>query len=332
MTITGRPARRPGPQLPAAAPRGHRAGSRSDPEPLPTAACPSDGSTPRPGTAAATDHAPQRAAGAQRAHRQAGHGQERSACLQYASRASDAQAAPCSRHGPSRAECGGTPIAWTYGRLDALNRSCRAQLLPDVFRAMLTHTIPHGGVHAVAPDVAGAIWVPPTAEVDEEAMADEVVEISADYAERVVTALELLGEHHPTAEAHEYLFILGTRATWQSRGLGSALLRSVTGDCDRDHVGACLERTQPLAVRTARLPGGRGAPLARRAAPVVHVAHADGCASSAACHPGRSANRAPSAQPSPCSPCSRAVAGRSVTSRPPPAPVAAPRSSLPPSG
>lgn len=119
----------------------------------------------------------------------------------------------------------------------------RAEILPDVFRLFLTHTIPHGGVETVTDGVAASIWVPPTAEVDDEAMAGEVVEVSGEYAERVVTALELLEAHHPTDEEHEYLFILGTRDAWQSRGLGSALIRSVTDRCDRDGVGAYLEAT-----------------------------------------------------------------------------------------
>lgn len=128
-------------------------------------------------------------------------------------------------------------LTWCYPDHDR-----RAQLLPFVFRVVLEHTVPHGGVETVDPAVSGAVWVPPTAAIDEDAMAGELLEASGDYAERVVTALELIAEHHPTEE-HEYLFILGTRDAWRSRGLGSALIRSVTTRCDRDGVGAYLEAT-----------------------------------------------------------------------------------------
>lgn len=119
----------------------------------------------------------------------------------------------------------------------------RARILPDAFSVMLRHTIPHGGVGTVDGEMTGSIWLPPTAEVDEEAMIGELVEISGEYAERVVTAFELLDEHHPTEEQHQYLFILGTRDAWRSKGLGSALIRSVTVGCDRDGLGAYLEAT-----------------------------------------------------------------------------------------
>lgn len=129
-------------------------------------------------------------------------------------------------------------MTWCYP--DAVRR---AQILPEAFRVLLEHTIPHGGVETVDGEVSGSIWVPPTAEIDEETMVGEFVEVSGEYAERVVSAFELLGENHPSEEEHQYLFILGTRDAWQSRGLGSALIRSVTVGCDRDGVGAYLEAT-----------------------------------------------------------------------------------------
>lgn len=119
----------------------------------------------------------------------------------------------------------------------------RARILPKAFRVLLEHTIPHGGVETVDGGVSGAIWVPPTATIDEDAMVGALVGTSGEYAERVVTTLELLGGHHPTEEEHHYLFILGTRDAWQCQGLGSALIRSVSVGCDRDGVGAYLEAT-----------------------------------------------------------------------------------------
>jgi ribosomal protein S18 acetylase RimI-like enzyme len=51
-------------------------------------------------------------------------------------------------------------------------------------------------------------------------------------------AMERGHPHHP---AHYYLALLGTDPAQQGRGLGSALLRAVLEQCDRDGVGAFLE-------------------------------------------------------------------------------------------
>lgn len=117
----------------------------------------------------------------------------------------------------------------------------RGELLPEGFRVLLDAALPHGGVDTVADELAGAIWIPPEAELDEEKLAADLGTVSAEYTERMFTLLELLDTHHPTDQAHQYLFVLGTRQRWQSRGLGSALLRAVLDDCDRDGTPAYLE-------------------------------------------------------------------------------------------
>src|SRR5205809_572948 len=49
----------------------------------------------------------------------------------------------------------------------------------------------------------------------------------------------------PVPEPHAYLFLLGARPRWQSRGLGSALLRTVLEQCDREGTPAYLEASSP---------------------------------------------------------------------------------------
>lgn len=119
----------------------------------------------------------------------------------------------------------------------------RAALNVGSFRVILEATLPDGGVHTVTGEVAGSVWLPPDAQLDEEQLAADLGRESAEYAERVYTLLELMNAHHPTHEPHQYLFILGTRPGWQSRGLGSALIRAVLDECDRDGVPAYLEAT-----------------------------------------------------------------------------------------
>jgi GNAT superfamily N-acetyltransferase len=147
-------------------------------------------------------------------------------------------------------------MTWCYP--DAAER---AAILPRAFRVILDAAMPHGGVETAEEGAAGSIWIPPGAELDErlvedlgavsaryteldgERLVEDLGAVSARYTERLRTVMGLLDEHHPPAPEHQYLFILGTRSAWQSRGLGSALLRSVLSGCDRDGVPAYLEAT-----------------------------------------------------------------------------------------
>jgi ribosomal protein S18 acetylase RimI-like enzyme len=53
--------------------------------------------------------------------------------------------------------------------------------------------------------------------------------------------------YHP-AEPHWYLPLIGVDPTHQNRGYGSALLRHALLQCDRDHVAAYLESSNPANI------------------------------------------------------------------------------------
>jgi GNAT superfamily N-acetyltransferase len=129
-------------------------------------------------------------------------------------------------------------LSWCYP--DAPER---AVILPSTFRTILDAAMPHGGVETAEEGAAASIWIPPHAEIDEERLVTDLGALSGPYTERLYTLMGLLDEHHPTAQEHQYLFVLGARDAWQSRGLGSALLRSVLSGCDVDGVPAYLEAT-----------------------------------------------------------------------------------------
>lgn len=88
--------------------------------------------------------------------------------------------------------------------------------------------------------MSGAVWVPPGIEDDSGPMMRDLAEVAGEYAERCIHVFQLMAEKHP-AEPHHYLFFLGTRPEWQSRGIGSTLMRPVLDMCDRDGVPAYLE-------------------------------------------------------------------------------------------
>lgn len=121
---------------------------------------------------------------------------------------------------------------------------------PEILRAFFEITVdvyqPYGELYITDPTpAAGAVWVPPgcqpTGEHTEQLVA-WYLEVTEENSERFLAAIELMDECHPQ-EPHDYLFLLGTRPEWQSRGLGSALLREVLERCDREGRPAYLEAT-----------------------------------------------------------------------------------------
>jgi GNAT superfamily N-acetyltransferase len=119
--------------------------------------------------------------------------------------------------------------------------SRRRQLLPGFFGAVAESYLAYDEIYAVDEGVSAAVWAPPGAE-DDEQLPTALGEVVEEYAERLFEALGLMEEKHP-ADAHYYLFLLGTRPQWQRRGLGSSLMAPVLQICDRDRVPAYLEAT-----------------------------------------------------------------------------------------
>ncbi len=60
----------------------------------------------------------------------------------------------------------------------------------------------------------------------------------------VVSGLLGAQKVHPADPPHWYLAILGTDPSAQGRGLGSAMMRPVLEECDRDGIGAYLESSK----------------------------------------------------------------------------------------
>ncbi len=117
----------------------------------------------------------------------------------------------------------------------------RREILPRWFEIVTEANLPHEEIYTTDDVVAGAVWVPPGVE-DDEPMAAALGEISGKYAQTLFEIFERMGQEHPR-EPHHYLFLLGTRPGWQSRGIGTALMRPVLELCDRDAMPAYLEAT-----------------------------------------------------------------------------------------
>ncbi len=119
---------------------------------------------------------------------------------------------------------------------------------PTFVRAFGAPAFANGSADFIEGAAGAALWLPPDTHPDEETMG-EILErtcpasIKADAA----ALLEQQARHHP-AEPHWYLPLIGVDPSRQNQGHGSALLRHALARCDRDHLPAYLESTNPKNV------------------------------------------------------------------------------------
>ena len=115
-------------------------------------------------------------------------------------------------------------------------------------RAFGGRAFDHGSGDHLCGFGGAALWLPPGVHPDEEvltALLKGSME-PARYAE-AVAVFEQMARHHPR-EPHWYLPLIGVDPSQQRKGHGSALLQHGLLRCDRDHVPAYLESTNPVNV------------------------------------------------------------------------------------
>lgn len=106
-----------------------------------------------------------------------------------------------------------------------------------------------GGVRCTADFRATAVWFPPGAHPDGEAIALLFGEaIAPGRLPDVMTFLEQMSAYEP-AEPHWYLRLVGVDPPAQRLGYGAALLDNGLADCDRERRQAYLEATSPASIR-----------------------------------------------------------------------------------
>lgn len=131
-------------------------------------------------------------------------------------------------------------ITWAFPDDDR-----RRELLPDVFSVFVEGFLPAGEVRITADPIGAALWMPPVAaaaDEDPEEMVRRIEALIGAGAERFLELVALMDEHHPHEPAY-YLLAIGVRPASQGTGVGSALMRPVLEQCDRDGVAAYLEAT-----------------------------------------------------------------------------------------
>jgi len=95
---------------------------------------------------------------------------------------------------------------------------------------------------------ATALWLPPGAGPDEEALGAVIAEgVDGRRQGEVFAVFEQVKASHPGV-AHWYLPVIGVDPWPQGKGYGSALLAHGLAVCDRSHIAAYLEATKPANI------------------------------------------------------------------------------------
>ena len=119
---------------------------------------------------------------------------------------------------------------------------------PKIVRAFGGKAFEQGTGHQVSGFRGAALWLPPGVNPDQEALGAVMQEsVGADRLEQVSAVFEQMAGYHPS-EPHWYLPMIGVDPANQGKGYGSALLRHALLQCDRDHVAAYLESSNPANV------------------------------------------------------------------------------------
>jgi ribosomal protein S18 acetylase RimI-like enzyme len=123
------------------------------------------------------------------------------------------------------------------------------QHFPSFVKAFAGAAFEHGSADLVDGYLAAALWLPPGAHPDEEAMSKLIrTTVPESDQANVFAIFEQMDRYHPT-EAHWYLPMIGVDPAHQAKSYGSALLQHALARCDREDKLAYLESTSPRSLR-----------------------------------------------------------------------------------
>lgn len=94
-----------------------------------------------------------------------------------------------------------------------------------------------------------ALWLSPGAPMDEQTLEEIINEtVSPERHDAAFEFFSQMDRYHPSGP-HWHLPLIGVDPVHQGRGIGSALLRHVLDQCDREQLPAHLEATSPANIR-----------------------------------------------------------------------------------
>ena len=127
--------------------------------------------------------------------------------------------------------------------------------MPSLTRAFGGRAFAHHGAHTTDGYAGAALWLPPGVTPDEEALGEIMQRTVAEaIRDDVFAVFEQMARYHP-GEPHWYLPLIGVDPAHQGRGHGDALMTYALQQCDRDHMAAYLESTNPRNISLYRRHG-----------------------------------------------------------------------------
>ena len=127
--------------------------------------------------------------------------------------------------------------------------------MPSLTRAFGGRAFAHNSAYTTDGYAGAALWLPPGVTPDEEALGEIMQRTVADaIRDDVFAVFEQMAKYHP-GEPHWYLPLIGVDPAHQGRGHGDALMTYALQQCDRDHMAAYLESTNPRNISLYRRHG-----------------------------------------------------------------------------
>jgi ribosomal protein S18 acetylase RimI-like enzyme len=121
-------------------------------------------------------------------------------------------------------------------------------VFPEFVRAFAGQAFERGTAYRVGGDAGTALWLPPDAHSDEQALVALIERtVAAEIQDNLFAVFEQLGSLHPD-EPHWYLPLIGVVPGQQRKGYGAALLQPALEICDRDGLPAYLESSNPMNI------------------------------------------------------------------------------------
>ena len=117
--------------------------------------------------------------------------------------------------------------------------------MPRMARAFGGKAFSNGSAYCTDGYAGTALWLPPGVHPDEKAL-NAVLEstVAPSLAAETAPIFEQMAKYHPT-EPHWYLPLIGVDPAHQGKGHGDVLMAHALAQCDRGHVPAYLESSNP---------------------------------------------------------------------------------------
>ena len=127
--------------------------------------------------------------------------------------------------------------------------------MPRLVRSFGGHAFAQGSGCYTDAYTGAALWLAPGVRPDEETITEIVQStVPPSIRDDAFAVFEQMAHYHPE-EPHWFLPLIGVDPAHQGQGIGDALMRYALQRCDRDHMPAYLESTNPRNVTLYRRHG-----------------------------------------------------------------------------